>query len=135
MRWPLLSLTGALALVFCTLAFAYVRGGYVGTEGGTPAAATTVKGTLFATVGPGQTITLKRANGTVVKSLAKGRWKVVVDDKSTVHNFHLTGPGVNKLTAVNKIVKPTWTLTFKAGTYKYVCDPHRGVMKGQFTVK
>lgn len=134
MRWPLPGLAGVLGLVFCTLAFAYVRGGYVGTDGGTPVAAT-VKGTLFATVGPGRTITLKRSNGTVVKSLARGTWKIVVDDKSTVHNFHLTGSGVNKLTAVNKIVKPTWTVTFKAGIYKYVCDPHSGSMKGQFTVK
>lgn len=134
MRMGFLSLSGAMGLTFCAVAFAYISSGYVGTDG--PSTTTTVKGTLYATVqNSSPRIALKRANGTAVTSLAAGRWKIVVNDKSIVHNFHLTGIGVNKLTSVSAIVKPTWTVTFKAGIYKYVCDPHKGTMKGQFTVK
>jgi hypothetical protein len=87
--------------------------------------AVTIKGTLNATVGPGFTITLKRSTGVVVTSLKAGTWKFVVDDKSSVHNFHLTGPGsVNKTTTVKQITKVTWTVTVKPGTYTYKCDPH-----------
>ena len=28
----------------------------------------------------------------------------------------------------------TWKVTLKKGTYRYVCDPHKTIMKGSFTV-
>lgn len=123
-----------LALIACVAA-AMVAHAYTGGDGPTVGATTTVKGTLLATVGPGFSITLKRQNGTVVKSLARGTWKIVVDDKSSVHNFHLTGSGVNKLTSVKSVTKVNWTVTLNPGTYKFVCDPHANTMKGQFTVR
>ena len=90
-------------------------------------------GKLTATVGPGFTIILKK--GTVkVTSLKHGTYSIVVDDKSSKHNFHVTGPGVNLSTRVGAIIKRTWTVTLKAGAYKYVCDPHAGTMKGAFKV-
>ena len=49
------------------------------------AATPTVKGT----VGPGFTITMAK------KPTKAGKIKLVVSDKSSIHNFHLTGPGVN----------------------------------------
>ena len=90
--------------------------------------------TLNGTVGPGFTITLTKG-GAKVTSLTAGKYTIVVNDKSAIHNFHLTGPGVNKTTGVGAIGKSTWTVTLKKGTYKYVCDPHAPVMKGSFTVK
>ena len=63
-----------------------------------------------------------------------GRVKIVVADKSSVHNFHLTGPGVNVKTSVSAIGTKTFTVTLKKGTYKFVCDPH-AFMKGSFTVR
>ncbi len=92
------------------------------------------KGTLVATDGPGFTITLTKA-GKKVKSLPAGTYTIKVQDKSNIHNFHLTGPKVNKKTSVTAVGKFTWKITFKKGTYKYVCDPHASVMKGSFTVK
>jgi plastocyanin len=90
--------------------------------------------TLTATVGPGFTISLK-AGGRKVASLKAGRYRIVVRDRSHMHNFHLTGPGVNKKTAVAFHGTKTWTLTFRKGTtYKYVCDPHRTRMKGSFRI-
>jgi plastocyanin len=58
----------------------------------------------------------------------------VIDDKSSAHNFHLTGPGVNVKTSVPAVGVKTFTVSLKKGTYKFVCDPHL-FMKGSFTVK
>ena len=88
--------------------------------------------TVTATVGPGATISLT-FNGKRVKSLKAGRYRVVVRDRSHMHNFHLTGPGVNKKTTVAMHGNRTWTVTFSKGkTYRYVCDPHKAQMKGSF---
>jgi len=97
---------------------------------------TTVRGTLFATVGPGFSIVLKKKSGKIVSQVKSGIWKVVVDDKSSAHNFHLTGPGnVNKATTVSQIAVVTWTnVTLLVGTYSFKCDPHATTMKGSFKV-
>jgi spore coat protein U-like protein len=88
---------------------------------------------LVATVGPSFTITLTKG-GKKVKSLKHGKYTIVVRDKSDIHNFHLKGPGLNKTTSVSFVGNKTWTVTLKAGTYKYVCDPHASAMKGSFKV-
>ena len=89
--------------------------------------------TLKGTVGPSFTITLKKG-ATKVTKLKAGKYKLVIKDLSDIHNFHLTGPGVNKKTSVGSESTVTWTLTLKKGTYKYVCDPHATAMKGSFRV-
>ena len=89
--------------------------------------------TLTGTVGPGFTITLTQG-GKKVSKLKAGTYVFKIADKSSAHNFHLTGPGVNKKTSVGGKGTKTWTLTLKKGTYKYVCDPHASFMKGSFTV-
>ena len=88
---------------------------------------------LTGTVGPGFTITLTKA-GKKVTNLKPGKYTVAIRDKSDFHNFHLTGPGVNKKTTVAAVVNTTWTLTLKKGTYRFVCDPHKSQMKGSFKV-
>ena len=89
--------------------------------------------TLTGTVGPGFTITLKSGSSSV-KKLTPGAYTIVIHDKSNIHNFHLTGPGVNKMTSVSAVTTTTWKVTLKKGTYKFVCDPHKTIMKGSFTV-
>ncbi|MCW2964572.1 MAG: hypothetical protein JWO17_1824 [Actinomycetia bacterium] len=96
-------------------------------------AAGAATGTLVGTDGPGFTITLKQG-GKVVKTLKAGTYKITIQDKSNIHNFHLIGPGVNKKTAVGAVKTYTWTVTLKKGTYKYICDPHASIMKNSFTV-
>jgi plastocyanin len=96
-----------------------------------PTGAATIK--LVASVGPGTTITLTKG-GKKVSTLKPGTYAITVNDKATSHNFHLTGPGVNKLTSVTFKGTKSWTVTLKRGTYKYVCDPHRLFMKGSFRV-
>ena len=88
---------------------------------------------LDGTVGPGFTITLKMKGNKVTK-LKPGKYQIVVKDLSNIHNFHLTGPGLNKDTGVAATGTKTWTVTLRTGTYLYVCDPHASSMNGKFTV-
>ena len=90
--------------------------------------------TLVGTVGPGFTITLTKG-GKKVSKLTAGTYVFQISDKSSIHNFHLTGHGgLNKKTSVGGTGSSTWKLTLKKGTYKFVCDPHASLMKGSFTV-
>jgi plastocyanin len=89
--------------------------------------------TLTGTVGPGFTITLTQG-GKKVTALKAGTYVFKIADKSNIHNFHVTGPGVNKSTSVGGTGSSTWTIKLKPGTYKFVCDPHKTIMKGSFKV-
>jgi len=87
---------------------------------------------LAGTVGPGFTITLKKA-GAKVATLEAGKYSITVSDLSSIHDFHLVGPGVNKATSVGGTGKVTWTVTFQKGkTYRFMCDPHASFMNGKF---
>jgi hypothetical protein len=89
--------------------------------------------TLTGTDGPGFTITLTQG-GKKVTTLKAGSYTIKIADKSNIHNFHLTGPGVNKKTSVGGTGTSTWKVTLKKGTYKFICDPHASIMKGSFKV-
>ena len=102
----------------------------VGSAGARPAVAT-----LKGTVGPGFTITLKDSKGKTVKSLKAGTYKIVVSDKSPIHNFVIRGRGVDKeITKVAFTGTKTVTVTLKTGKYRYVCTPHESSMSGFLTV-
>jgi hypothetical protein len=79
-------------------------------------------------------IRLQDANGTRVTHLDAGTYTIKVHDLSELHNFHLTGPGVDQATPVEATQEATWTVTLTDGTYTYVCDAHSSIMKGNFTV-
>ena len=136
LRMPLLSTALLLTLVSGSDAMGYYYGGGDLGGGTVVTAVTTVRGTLFATVGPNFSIVLKKKSGKIANQVKSGIWKVVVDDKSAIHNFHLTGPGnVNKATTVTQIAVVTWTnVTLVVGTYSFKCDPHATAMKGTFKV-
>ena len=88
---------------------------------------------LVGTVGPGYSITLTK-NGSRVQKLKAGTYSITVNDRASIHDFHLMGPGVNKKTSVSGTGKSTWTVTLQKGkTYRFVCDPHASIMKGSFT--
>ena len=55
--------------------------------------------TLVGTVGPGFTITLTKGGKKVTK-LKAGTYMFKIADKSSIHNFHLKGPGIDKKTSV-----------------------------------
>ena len=79
MRWSLF--LGFFALGVVAAVFA-ARGG----------SARSTDGTLSAAVGPGFSISLTQG-GSAVTTLAPGTYTVNVSDMSTLHNFHLSGPG------------------------------------------
>lgn len=88
---------------------------------------------LVATVGPSNSITLAR-NGVRVRTLTAGAYVIVVRDRSKRLNFHLTGPGVNRKTAVARTGTVTWNLTLGAGVFRYVSDPQAKRVRGSFVV-
>jgi plastocyanin len=63
-----------------------------------------------------------------------GTYKIKIEDNASIHNFHLTGPGVNKKTSVSGKGDTTWTVKLKPGKYTYMCDPHAAQMRGTFKV-
>jgi len=89
---------------------------------------------LVGTVGPGFTITMKRFSKPL-RTLKAGRYTITVSDKSSIHNFRLKGPGLNReITAVGFVGTKTVFVTLKEGRYTFVCDPHFTSMHGSFTV-
>ena len=83
---------------------------------------------LTGTVGPGFTITMNK------KTVTAGTYVITVHDLASIHDFHLTGPGVDKKTSVSGTGTTKWTVKLKKGTYHFVCDPHRTIMHGALTV-
>jgi plastocyanin len=83
---------------------------------------------LTGTDGPGFTITMS------AKTVKAGTYVITIHDRSSIHDFHLIGPGVNKKTSVAAVKTYTWTLRLKHGTYRFICDPHASFMKGVLKV-
>src|SRR3954469_19020845 len=99
-----------------------------------PAFAKSIPVTLKGEVGPGFSIEVTKA-GKDLKTIKAGSYKIKVEDKGSIHNFHLSGPGVNKRTTVPFTGQTTWTIKLKPGKYTYQCDEHASEgMKGTFKV-
>ena len=120
MTRTLVSLSSAVALALAALAG--------------PAGATAPK-VVKGTVGPGFTIAMTMDGKKVTTLKAGVAYRFQITDRSTAHDFHLTGPGVSRvITGVSFTGTKSVTLTLKKGTYRYVCDPHSSVMKGSVKV-
>ena len=127
-----------LAILLLAVGLALAGCGGDDDDGGGEAAATTeaTSGgdgggtTLNGSVGPGFVISLDGTDG-----LVAGDYTIVVNDQSSAHNFHLTGPGgVDVATDVSAEGEESLDVTLEAGEYTFVCDPHASQMKGSFTV-
>ena len=100
-------------------------------SGGSAGAAKTVNGT----VGPGFTIGLAIQGKKVTKLKAGTPYRFVIQDRADIHDFHLTGPGLNRvLTSVPFTGTKSFVLRLRKGSYRFVCDPHSGIMHGRFLV-
>jgi plastocyanin len=84
--------------------------------------------TLTGTVGPGFTISMNK------KTVKAGTYVITIHDLASIHDFHLTGAGVDKKTSVSGTGTTKWTVKLKKGTYHFVCDPHRTIMHGVLNV-
>ena len=116
--------------MFRALLVAAVAAGLVAVPAYAKSSAVTLKGE----VGPGFSIDVEKG-GKDLKTIKAGTYKIKVEDKSSIHNFHLFGPGLNKKTSVPFKGETTWTIKLKPGKYTYQCDPHAASgMKGTFKV-
>jgi len=113
------------------LVAAVVAAALVATGSATAATAPTVNGT----VGPGFTIKLSTGGKKVTTLKAGKAYRFVISDRSSIHDFHISGPAFNKvLTSVQFTGTKTFVFTLKKGSYRFVCDPHSSFMHGGFTV-
>jgi plastocyanin len=98
---------------------------------GSAATAKTVTGT----VGPGFTIGLAMHGKKVTKLKAGTAYRFAIRDRSSIHDFHLSGPGLNRvLTSVPFTGTRSFVLRLRKGSYRFVCDPHSGIMHGRLSV-
>jgi plastocyanin len=128
-----------LAILLLVLGLALAGCGGDDDDGGEPAATTEASATaggggggttLNGSVGPGFEISLDGTDG-----ITAGDYTIVVNDQSSAHNFHLTGPGgVDVSTSVSEEGEKSFDVTLVAGEYKFQCDPHASSMNGSFTV-
>jgi plastocyanin len=128
-----------LAILLLVLGLALAGCGGDDDDGGEPAATTEASATaggggggttLNGSVGPGFEISLDGTDG-----ITAGDYTIVVNDQSSAHNFHLTGPGgVDVSTSVSEEGEKSFDVTLLAGEYKFQCDPHASSMNGSFTV-
>jgi plastocyanin len=91
-------------------------------------AATSVNASLTGTVGPSFTISMNK------KTVKAGTYVITIHDRASIHDFHLTGPGIDKKTSVSGTGTTKWDVKLKKGTYHFVCDPHRTIMHGVLKV-
>lgn len=92
-----------------------------------PSSVVTPRDRLILTSGTGFAISLKTAAGKPVRRMKRGSYRVVVRDRSTTHNAHVTAPGLNRRTGVPFVGKRSWMLRLTTpGTVRFFCDSHRG---------
>jgi hypothetical protein len=121
----------AAVLVFVMVAALIVAGAAFSRSSATP--------TLKGVVGPGYTISLTKG-GKKVKTLRAGKYKIVVTDKATIHNFTLerekpSSPKLEKhitTTAFTGTKTIVWTL--KPGSWRAYCSIHEALMHQDFKV-
>ncbi len=95
--------------------------------------------TLKGVVGPGFTISLKKG-GKKVKTLKAGKYRIVVSDKSSFHNFTLerekpSKPKLEKLiTSTSATTTKTVVWTLKSGSWRAYCSVHEAQMHQDFKV-
>jgi hypothetical protein len=79
-------------------------------------------------VGPGFTISVSRHQAN------PRRYKFVVRDRSSMHNWHIRGPGVDVKTRVPFTGRKVFRVRLRSGTYRIVCDPHSSMMHTRIVV-
>jgi plastocyanin len=93
--------------------------------------------TLRGVVGPGFSISLKKA-GKRVTTLRAGSYTFVITDKASIHNFTLEqergGKFERHLTSTAFKGTKSMTIRLKRGRWKYYCSVHESQMFGFFRV-
>ena len=90
-----------------------------------------LKGEVYAS---GFKIEMKNAANRKLRTVKAGTYRIKIEDMARIHNFRLTGPGVNRATSIPRRLETIWTVRLKPGKYVFLCDPHAGTMRGSFRV-
>jgi hypothetical protein len=93
-----------------------------------PRAGAHIVDSLSGSVGPEFSISMSAS------SVPAGDYTITISDRSNIHNFHLSGPGVNKSTSISGMGTTSWSVTLQPGTYNFQCDAHASTMNGSLTV-
>lgn len=117
-----------LLLVLAVVAAAAVATARVGAA--TAKEAFDLKGEVY----PNFKIEMKNSANRPLRTVKAGSHTIKIEDKSPIHDFHLKGPGVDRVTSVKGVGERTWTVTLRPGTYSFWCDPHSSTMRGSFRV-
>jgi plastocyanin len=128
MRFVLVAALAAVALVGAGCGGDDEASDTTTTETTTDETTTEAGSALAGSVGPGFEISLTPGQ------VAPGSYELTIEDLSSAHNFHLTGPGVDVSTSVAEEGTETFTVELQAGTYEFVCDPHASQMNGSIEV-
>ena len=84
--------------------------------------------TLKGKVVDGQVITITQ------DTASAGRYRIVVDDQTANHNWHIRGRGVDKSTSVTGAGRMVWKVRLRVDTYVIHCDVHPRTMRTSLTV-
>jgi hypothetical protein len=68
------------------------------------------------------------------KTVQHGRYKLVVHDTATLHNWHITGQGVDHATVISGTGTFKWRVRLLAGSYHVQCDMHPATMHFDISV-
>jgi hypothetical protein len=121
-----------LALAILTAVALTAAGAGLGHSTSTP--------TLKGVVGPGYSIKLTKG-GKRVKSLKARKYRFVITDKSSFHNFTVerekpAKPKLEKhITSTAFTGSKTIVMTLKPGSWRFYCSIHEAQMHGDFAVK
>jgi len=83
---------------------------------------------IVGTVGPGFTISVSP------RRVQPGTYRLVVRDRSSMHNWHIRGSGVNKQTGIPFQGTRRFTIEVDAGRYRINCDVHPTSMRTSLRV-
>ncbi|MDQ3326385.1 MAG: hypothetical protein M3529_11885 [Actinomycetota bacterium] len=79
-------------------------------------------------VGPGFDISVRP------RRVEPGTYRVVIQDESAMHNWHINGPGVDRKIGVAFVGTKRFTITVTAGNYEIQCDMHPTTMNTRLRV-
>jgi hypothetical protein len=94
-----------------------------------------VSQTLHGNVNADYSITLLFDDGSSATSAPAGSYRLVVNDQTSEHNFHLSGPGVDVDTGIDQVGTQSFTINLQNNSqYTFVCDAHPDTMRGTINI-
>lgn len=136
------SLRDGVYTFVCDPHFTTMRGTIrVGTGGATPTTTTATPRApapgrrYVARVGPGSTISLRTTRGARVRTIERGPVTLLVQDRSSTLNFHLSGNGIDRRTGIVQRADVTWKLSLRPGILRFRSDTGPARLRGSVRIR